>query len=138
MVYFTLPSEAWEGRNSSFQREFRGGPSTQVGLVVRSALPGGLGPTDPPTAKPQEGEVLEAFGVPCLKAARPPKQMGGISERWLNATSPRSARHGMGMQFARVPPGHVPSGMRADFESENLLNRGSHGRTSNNEGSSEH
>ncbi len=35
MVYFTIPSEAWEGRNSSFQREFRGGPIAQVGLVVR-------------------------------------------------------------------------------------------------------
>lgn len=26
VVSFTLPSAAWEGRNSSFQREYRGGP----------------------------------------------------------------------------------------------------------------
>lgn len=34
MVSFTLPSEAWDGRNSSFQREFHSGLISPVRLVV--------------------------------------------------------------------------------------------------------
>jgi len=45
-VPFTLPSKAWEGRDSSVQREFRGGQNAPLrigGLLARSALPGGRG-----------------------------------------------------------------------------------------------